>query len=373
MSWPTASLKEESYLITKGTTPTTLSQSFTGQGVPFLRAQNLVGGTVSIDTDPLYISKDTHEILGRSKIKPLDILISIAGTIGRAAIVPENAEEMNCNQAVAIVRPSPRIDRRFLLHWLSSPDAFSQMAKSKVTGTISNLSLGQIGKLKIPLPPLAEQRRIAAILDQADALRRARRRAIERLNDLGQAIFYEMFGDANDSSFGELVPLTEFFNFRTGKLDSNAATPDGKYPFFTCSREDFLIDEYAFDCEALLLAGNNATADYSVKHYDGKFNAYQRTYVITLVDERCSYFYAKFALQRKLNKLKYASKGSNTKYLTMTIFREMKILMPPVTKQQAFEERVKVLEATTLIHQRAAKTLDDLFSSLQQRAFRGDL
>jgi len=69
------------------------------------------------------------------------------------------------------------------------------MAKGKVTGVISNLSLGQIGSLKIPLPPLEEQRRIAGILDQADALRRLRTRALDKLNTLGQAIFHEMFGD----------------------------------------------------------------------------------------------------------------------------------------------------------------------------------
>ena len=195
MNWNRATLKEESSVITKGTTPTTLGHAFTDEGIPFLRAQNLLDGTISVDADPLFISRDTHSALKRSVIKGNDILISIAGTIGRASIVPKEAPEMNCNQAVAIVRPSERIDRRFMLHWLSSQDAISQMARGKVTGVISNLSLGQIGNLQIPLPPLDEQKRIAAILDQADELRRKRQRAIDRLNQLGQAIFHDMFGE----------------------------------------------------------------------------------------------------------------------------------------------------------------------------------
>lgn len=75
--------------------------------------------------------------------------------------------------------------------------------------------------------------------------------------------------------------LGELINFTTGKLNSNAAVVDGEYPFFTCSPETLSIDTYAFDCKAILLAGNNANGQYPIKIYSGKFNAYQRTYVIT--------------------------------------------------------------------------------------------
>jgi len=75
-------------------------------------------------------------------------------------------------------------------------------------------------------------------------------------------------------------------NIKTGKLDANAAVEGGQYPFFTCSRDIFAIDTYAFDCEAILLAGNNAVGDFNVKHYNGKFNAYQRTYVITVNEKK---------------------------------------------------------------------------------------
>ena len=85
------------------------------------------------------------------------------------------------------------------------------------------------------------------------------------------------------TELGEIVELA------TGKLDANAAKENGEFPFFTCAREALRIDQYAFDQEAVLLAGNG---DFNIKHYVGKFNAYQRTYVLRplIVDGRFLYW-----------------------------------------------------------------------------------
>ncbi|MEZ4594631.1 MAG: hypothetical protein R3D55_26325 [Chloroflexota bacterium] len=98
----------------------------------------------------------------------------------------------------------------------------------------------------------------------------------------------------------EVKELDDVIDFRTGKLDANAAVGDGQYPFFTCAREVSQIDHFAFDEEVLLMAGNNASADYWVKHFKGKFNAYQRTYVMTLKIPDLSYKYMRMATEYKL-------------------------------------------------------------------------
>jgi type I restriction enzyme S subunit len=147
----------------------------------------------------------------------------------------------------------------------------------------------------------------------------------------------------------------------------------GQYPFFTCSREDFRIDTFAFDCEALLLAGNNASADYSVKHYKGKFNAYQRTYVITLRDERNSYAYARFVLEHRLGELKRMSKGTGTKYLTMELLDRIRVPVPPISLQREFARRVTAVEKLKTAQRASLAELNSLFASLQHRAFRGEL
>ena len=224
------------------------------------------------------------------------------------------------------------------------------------------------------VPPLPEQRRIAAILDKADALRAKRREALAQLDSLTQSIFIEMFGDSVTNPRGwKQENLEDFFQFKTGKLDSNAAVPNGAYPFFTCAKEDSQIDTFAFDCEALLLAGNNATADYSVKHYKGKFNAYQRTYVITLKNQENSYQYAAFFLENHLLELKRMSKGSGTKYLTLGLLNQIRIPVPPVELQCRFVTRLAGLHRIRTMFKASLLELDSLFAALQHRAFRGEL
>jgi type I restriction enzyme S subunit len=138
-------------LVTKGTTPTSVGLKFSPNGVPFLRAQNLQEGTVVFGPGDLFIDEDADFALKRSRIMPRDLLISIAGTIGRVALVPDESPTMNCNQAVAIVRLLEPENGPWLRAWLASRDALSQIGASAVTGTISNLSLGQIRQLKVPI------------------------------------------------------------------------------------------------------------------------------------------------------------------------------------------------------------------------------
>ena len=164
------------------------------------------------------------------------------------------------------------------------------------------------------------------------------------LDNLIKARFVEMFGDAYSNPRG--LPVLEWddvFNTTTGKLDSNAATENGAYPFFTCSKEALRIDKYAFDQEALLLAGNNAAGKYDVKHYNGKFNAYQRTYVLSLKQE-WSYALFKYQLEDKLVYLQQQSLGGLTKYLTMKILGDLTFLLPSMDEQKQFEDFVAQID-----------------------------
>ncbi len=140
--------------------------------------------------------------------------------------------------------------------------------------------------------------------------------------------------------------LGELVKIRTGKLDSNAMIEDGRYPFFTCSRETFSIDEFAFDCEAILLAGNNASGDFNVKHYNGKFNAYQRTYVITVNEEaKLLYIYLKHQLINNLKVFKEQSVGANTKFLKIGMIQGMNIPLPPLSDQTRIVAKLDALFA----------------------------
>jgi restriction endonuclease S subunit len=164
--WGNKSVEEVTELVTKGTTPKTSGRSFTESGVPFLRAEHIINGPIDVKNIMTFISDDTHNFLSRSKTKIGDVLMTIAGTIGRVAWIPEGFPEFNMNQAVAIIRPKhDLIISPYLTYVLSANAAQGQVSSGTVKGAIPNFSLGMIKKIKIPLPPLAEQKKIVARLD----------------------------------------------------------------------------------------------------------------------------------------------------------------------------------------------------------------
>lgn len=164
--------------------------------------------------------------------------------------------------------------------------------------------------------------------------------------------------------------LGDVAEFKTGKLNSNAAIESGKYPFFTCSPETLKINDYAFDCEALLLAGNNAEGVFSLKYYKGKFNAYQRTYVITIPENRnADYKFLFYNLQTQLKELQNISFGSATRFLTLTILNEIKIKLPDLPEQKSIASILSSLDDKIDLLHRQNKTLEALAETLFRQWF----
>lgn len=164
-NWQIKKLFDVVDLVTKGTTPKTYGHSFTTSGVPFLRAED-IKDSIEIENIVHHISKDTHDFLKRSKTKSGDVLLTIAGTIGRTAVVTEAMPEMNMNQAVAIVRPKKELDPYFLSLFFRSDVSQNQIIEGTVGMAIPNFSLTMIKNLEIPLPPLETQEEIVAKLDE---------------------------------------------------------------------------------------------------------------------------------------------------------------------------------------------------------------
>ncbi len=188
---------------------------------------------------------------------------------------------------------------------------------------------------------------------------------LKKLDLLVKSKFIEMF---EDKGFPTLL-WNDVFLTKTGKLDSNAMVDCGEYPFFTCAKEIFQIDKYAFDQEALLLAGNNAVGKYDVKYYSGKFNAYQRTYVLSLRNKDWLYRCFQYQLQDKLDYLQNQSKGTNTKYLTLKILAELNFIIPPISQQNNFAEFVKLIDKLKFTINCSLEKLETLKKALMQKCF----
>lgn len=374
MNWPAAKLEGLCHFIKNGKS---IQQSKEISGLPITRIETIANQ--SIDTSRVGYAGVSVESAGDFLLEAGDILFSHINSLehlGKAAIYTGYPEKLVHGMNLLNLRPDQsKVDCRYLLRALRAPGTKAKLLRiANKSVNQASIAAGNLKKIEIPLPPLPEQRRIAAILDKADALRAKRREAIAKLDQLLQSVFLEMFGDPVTNPKGwPMEPLGELVDFSTGKLDSNAAEDDGAYPFFTCSRTPSRIGSYAFDCEALLLAGNNAAGQYWIKHYVGKFNAYQRTYVLRMKSESCGYIYMKQVIQSRLLDLQRMSKGSSTKYLTLGILKPILIPVPPLEDQHKYAAFCTSLEKLRLFLDQASDGLEALFLTAQKRAFSGML
>ena len=136
--------------------------------------------------------------------------------------------------------------------------------------------------------------------------------------------------------------LGELCSVVTGRLDANAQTLDGEYAFFTCGREVFRTDTYAFDCDAILLGGNNASGDYKMHRYSGKFNAYQRVYVISGREpDFLNYLY--YVITFLLGHLKKNSQGTTTRFIKLGQVTGMLVPVPPCAEQKRITQTMQLL------------------------------
>ena len=164
--------------------------------------------------------------------------------------------------------------------------------------------------------------------------------------------------------------LGELVAFKTGKLDSNAAVPDGDYPFFTCSQETLRTNTFSFDTECVLLAGNNANGIYPLKYFNGKFDAYQRTYVVKPRDtEVLTTKFLYYALRPKLSELRSFSTGAATKFLTLTILNETEIQVPPLPVQRRIAGILSAYDELMENSQRRIRLLEAMARALYREWF----
>ena len=172
-NWIKIRLSTISEIITKGTTPRGGKVAYSQSGIGFLRAENIAGYD-KLDLSNLnYVDEESHNnYLKRSILKENDILITIAGTLGRTAIVPQQALPLNTNQAVAIVRlvNNRLINVKYLVYALNSPIIKSDLLAKSVDMAIPNLSLENIADCNISLPPLVEQKRIVDEIEKIFAI-----------------------------------------------------------------------------------------------------------------------------------------------------------------------------------------------------------
>lgn len=158
--WPIFRLGDICQLITKGTTPTSVGFNFTDSGINFVKIESITGNGQFIPSKFAHITQECHDSLSRSQLRKGDVLFSIAGALGRTAVVPEEILPANTNQALAILRLKPEVEvvPQFLEYLLLTDTANEQSAQSTTGVAQQNISLGQLSEYLLPIPSIEVQR-----------------------------------------------------------------------------------------------------------------------------------------------------------------------------------------------------------------------
>lgn len=212
-------LSEIADLITKGTTPTTLGYEFKDEGVNFLKIECFDENGVFLESKVTHISEECHKKLKRSQLKAGDVLFSIAGAIGRVAIVTEEMIPANTNQALAIIRISDeQVYLPYIKLILTSPIVIEQFERKKQGVAQLNLSLKDINEISIPLPNKDKQIELAELFDKVADIIVKRNMELTSLDNLIQARFVEMFGDPklNDKGWNAGI-ISDYYEVKGGK------------------------------------------------------------------------------------------------------------------------------------------------------------
>jgi len=245
---------------------------------PFIKVSdmNLPGNERIIRYANNWINEKTCREL-RAKIHPKDATvfakIGVALTYNRRRLLKQpSIIDNNMMSAIACDNVIPL----FLYYLLCTLD-FNDIASGTA---VPYININDLKRIHVKIPPLPEQRAIASVLSSLDDKIDLLHRENKTLEAMAEALFRQWFIEEADEGWEE-VKLGDFFPVVTGKRNANFATSDGSYPFFTCSQSVLKAPSYSFNGAAILLAGNG---DFNIKHYIGKFEAYQRTYVLMPYD-----------------------------------------------------------------------------------------
>lgn len=223
-------------------------------------------------------------------------------------------------------------DPKYLSYWFQSESFFVQK-RALATGTkVIDVSAKQLMKVRVPVPPLEVQQEVVRILDQFTQLETELEAELEARRRQYEHYRHEALSFNEDV---KLIPLGDVCrSIKTGKLDVNAKVEGGLYPFFTCDAKPYSIDTFAFDTEAVLISGNGSRLGH-VNYYHGKFNAYQRTYVLSDFSSSVTVSYLLQYLNAFFrNYVIINSRKGSVPYITLPMLRDFGIPIPSLEEQK---------------------------------------
>lgn len=324
-----------------------------------------------------------------------DVLVStVRPNLNGVARVPSEMDGATASTGFCVLRPRPeRLDSAYLFHWVRSPRFIAEMVRRATGASYPAVSDRIVLESQLPLPSVPEQRRIAAILDKADALRAKRHAALAQFDALAQSIFFEMFGDPVTNKKGfPIVQMGDVCDVRDGTHDSPQYVSDGGYPLITSknvtggvidltnvnyiSEADYVqinkrskVDRGDIILPMIGTIGSPVLVDHEPRYAIKNVALIKFTYASPLavfVRHILSGHYFDHVVSQK-------NRGGTQKFVSLGDLRAFPLPLPSKEQQQQFAHFVQGVEKLRANSRTALIELNALLASLQHRAFRGEL
>lgn len=388
-------LSEISELITKGTTPTTLGFEFQDAGINFIKIECFDEYGNFIKSKVAHISTECHEQLKRSQLKAGDILFSIAGAIGRVAIVTEEMLPANTNQALAIIRiKQNNVYLPYIKLILTSPIVKSQFERKKQGVAQLNISLKDINELEIPLPAIEQQIECVKKFEMVANIINIRYQQLSALDDLIKARFVEMFGDPEYNSKGwPIKKLSDLCNvgsskriyqeeqtmagvpfwrisdlvakMDTGNVESSLFIPESKY-------EELKTQGLVPDPGDILVTSRGTlgrcyiVAPYDRFYFQDGMISWLSNYSDEITPLYIQYLFDMSGFRKQIDSLQA---GSTVAYLSIAMLKKLNVMLPNRKIQEQFAAFVSQIDKIKVVVQKALEKAQLLFNCLIQQYF----
>ena len=375
-------------------------KEYVNKGIPFYRTKEIKElANKKLVSSELFISMERYEeirkIFGVPKIG--DILITAIGTVGEIYIVEDNHKFYFKDGNILWFKSFNKVNPFFLKYLLFF--LINDLKNLSSGSAYKALPIAKLKRFQIPLPPIEEQRRIAAILDQADAIRRKRQQAIALTDELLRSTFLEMFGDPVINPMGWEVALIDDISEVQGGLQVTSKRKNNplEMPYLRVAnvyRDRLVLDEVktirvteqelkrtTLQIGDLLIVEGNGNAGEIGRSsiWDGSISPclHQNHLIRVRLDFNkaipiyISAFLNSAGGRRQLNRFGKTTSGLNT--ISTSNVKATEVLLPPVAEQNKYTEVKKTIEKCLEKYQQHYQQLDNLFNSLLQRAFKGQL
>lgn len=367
MSWPLAKLESIAEKVDYGLTASAVE----ADGPRFLRITDLQNDSVDWKTVPSCVCSSNE--LEQYRLLDGDIVFARTGaTTGKSYRLEKTPENSVFASYLIRVRPKSKVSSRYLGHFFKSPNYWHQISKMANGAAQPGVNSSKLKDLVVPVPPLADQKRIAAILDKADAIRRKRQQAIELADQFLRSVFLDLFGDPlrwdvdNPKRGWAVKPIEEIAHLKRGYDLPVQSRIEGEVPVFAANGVVGYHDTAKANGPGVV-TGRSGTLG-SVQYAETGFWPLNTTLYVTDFHRNEPKYIEWFLRMYKLDRF---HRGAGVPTLNRNLFLKELSLVPPAHLQEKF---VAILRKTLMLK----ASLEDaskvrLFESLSQKAFAGQL